>query len=78
MADGEDDWTGRDHLSAAWWEALGELRMIVDNPEGDVTNRIRAAEVILTYTASINVGLGEPFIPDREPAYDDDDEEDRR
>jgi hypothetical protein len=65
---------GRTTLSHAWWEAMDELRSIMalqENPQ----DRMRAAEIILEYTSRLNVGLGEPFIPD-EPEPDDDEDND--
>lgn len=79
MADDEDVFvprTGKEFLAEAWWEALDELRLIIATNE-ETNHRLKAAEIILTYTTSLNVGIGEPFLPEEPNPVDEDDEEER-
>lgn len=64
----------REALAWAWWEAIDELRMTVDTTE-DPQVRLRACEIILNYATTLNVGIGEPFLPN-EPEPDEEYEQD--
>lgn len=73
MADQDRPETGQEYLAHCWWEALDELLVIIysDNAAAD---RVAAAKAILDYTSSINVGLGDPFIPSARPMHSHDEE----
>lgn len=75
MAEEQTPRNGSEHLAGAWWEAIDELRFIMNNAE-DSAPRIAAATAILDYASKLNVGLGDPFIPDEPaPSATDEDEE---
>jgi hypothetical protein len=61
-------------LEAAWWEAIAELRMVIDMSES-TADRITACDVLLSYTARMNQGLNAPFIPENRPEPEEDEDE---
>lgn len=76
MADAEREETGREFLEACWWDALDELRLILFS-DNSPAERVAAGKAILDYTSSLNVGLGDPFIPAIRPEHqvEEEDEE---
>lgn len=56
---------GRALITEAWYDALDNLIEAMQSEEP--RHRLEAARTVLEYVTKLNVGLGEPFIPDVRP-----------
>lgn len=70
---------GEELLAKAWWEAVQELRAILNLNE-DAKHRLEAASILMDYFKSMNMGINAPFIPEDMPdfasEYEDDEDDD--